>query len=339
MMNIFVAHTPFHVFMAETLVKNHQEIAKYNNVLLLEFNPPFKHVNYNLWSEVHLLEHVGRHTYGHQRFLMSERNIESVKKIIDGEGHPYLFFSDIASPMTNRLFFDAYLRQKVTFCLISDGLGLYAMPKVTKILFIRGMVKYLNGVLHCGVAYRPYSGSVFGVDRKEIKYIYALNVRLLDCELSKKKELLIDSIEKKSFDKSKCILLDSTGWVLYKKNDWNIIRETTVNFIKSLGVHECYFKNHPFGRREEEVYYEKQGFNIIDSNKCAEQIITEEGFGTVVSYQSSALINLKSMYQNNIRCISLISKTWNSWSDYNENKPEKVIDLFNKVNVEIVIIP
>ena len=84
MMNIFVAHTPFHVFMAETLVKNHQEISKCKNVLLLEFNPIFKHVNYHLWSEVVLLEHVGGHTYGHQRFLMSERNIEVIKKMIDG---------------------------------------------------------------------------------------------------------------------------------------------------------------------------------------------------------------------------------------------------------------
>ena len=339
MMNIFVAHTPFHVFMAETLVNNHQEISKCKNVLLLEFNPIFKHVNHNLWSEVVLLEHVDGHTYGHQRFLMSERNIEVTKKIIDGEDRPYLFISDIAWPMNNRLFFDAYLREKVTFCLISDGLGLYALPKVTTMLLIRGLVKYLNGVLHWGVAYRNYTGSVFGVDRKEVKYIYALNVKLIDCDSSKKKEILVDSIGKTSLDKSKCILLDQPGWLLYKNSDWNLMRETTVNFFKSLDVHECFYKNHQFGRREEEVYYEKQGFNIIDSNKCAEQIIAEEGFGTVVSYQSSALFNLKSMYQNKIRCISLFSRTWNSWSDYNENKPEIIIDLFNKVNVEIVITP
>jgi len=335
MQNIFVVHTPFQVYISEMMVGTIEEITNCKNVLLLEFNQRFEHINRNLWSEVVFLENVGNSTLGRKRYLMCENNVGLVRNFVDESPKSCLFLSDIAWPMNNRLFFDRQLRRKATFCLISDGLGTYLLPKVTAMLFLRGSIKYLNGLLHCGVRYRNYLGSQFGVDRKEIKYIYAPNVELVDCDLSKKKEILTASIKRPYFDQSKCIFIESNGWLVVNDKEWHLIRANTVSFLKSLGA-DIYYKNHPFGRKEEEVFYQSQGFGIIEANRCAEQIIAEEGFGIAVSYVSSTLFNLKSMYQDAIRCIALSNKTLNSSHDYNENTFDKMYELFRMVNAEVV---
>lgn len=336
MQNVFIVHTPFHVFIAEKIVRDILAISKSKNVLLLELNPNYKHFNSELWSEVVFLENIGGSTLGRKRFLMSEKNIEIIRRFVDEDPKSCLFISDIAWPMNNRLFFDKYLKKKVEYCLFSDGLGTYALPKVTPVLFVRGLAKSLNGFLNRGVKYRNYLGSQFGLDKKEIKYIYAPNVELIDCETSKKKEIPFNAVKEVNFDKSKCLFLDTPSWLEIRANDWHLIRETAVNFLKSLDVKEYYYKNHYLGRKEEEIYFERHGFNIIDTNRCAEQIVAENNFGIVVSYLSSSLFNLKCIYQDKIRCISLFSKTISLANGYNENTPEKIIDLFNDVNVEIV---
>lgn len=137
------------------------------------------------------------------------------------------------------------------------------------------------------------------------------------------------------FDQSKCIFMESNGWLLVNEKEWGLIRENTVRFLKSLGV-DVFYKNHHFGRKEEEAYYLSHGFKIVESNKCAEQIIAEEGFGIAVSFLSSTLFNLKSIHQDSLRCISLFNKTLSVSHNYNENKFDEIYELFRKVGAEVV---
>lgn len=335
MQNIFIAHTPFQVYISEMMVGSLNEFANCKNILLLEFNQHFEHIEWNLWSDIIWLENVGNSTLGYDRYLMCEKNMSLVRKLAYKSQKSCLFLSDIAWPMNNRLFFDRQLRRNVTFCLISDGLGTYLHPKVTKMLYLRGWGKYLNGLLHFGVKYRNYLGSQFGIDREAIKYIYAPNVAFVDCDLSKKKEIMTTSIKRPYFDQSKCIFLESNGWLVVNEKEWHLIRVNTVRFLKSLGVN-IYYKNHPSGRKEEEDYYRSQGFGIVEANRCAEQIIAEKGFGIAVSYVSSTLFNLKSLYHDAIRCIALSNNFLNSKTDFNESKRDELYELYRKVNAEVV---
>ena len=335
--NIFITHTPFHVFIAEIIVKNIFCSSKYKNIILPELNRNYKNINNDLWSKIEFLENVGCSTVGRERFLMSEKNIEVIKQYTNKDVETHLFISDIAWPMNNRIFFDKHLRSRVKYCLFSDGLGTYSLPKVTRTLFLRGLAKSINGLLHRGVRYNNYIGNQFGLDREKIKYIYAPNVKLVDCNVSKKKEVPFNSAHGEgNFSKEKCLFLDQPFWRNIQADKWNSIREVSVNYIRSLGIKELFYKNHHFGRKEDEIYYKSQGFNIVNSNKCAEQIVTEEGFGTVISYLGSALFNLKCMYNSNLHCVSLFSNTISLATGFNDNKSEKIIDLFRDVNVEII---
>ena len=335
--NLFIVHSPYQVFISEIVVKNIHKSPEYENVILLELNKNYKTINRDLWSKVESLENVGGSTLGRKRFLACEKNMEIIKQYANKDIETHLFISDISWPMNNRIFFDKHLRGRVKYCMISDGLGTMALQKVTRALFVRGLAKSINGLIHHGVRYTNYIGNQYGLDRKEIEYIYAPNVKLIECEPSKKKEVSFDAIHKVvNLDKEKCLFLDQPYWVCMQDSNWHAIREKTIKFISSLDIKERYYKNHHFGRKEEEIYYESKGFNIINSNKCAEQIVAENNFGIVISYASSALFNLKCMYHDELRCIALFSKAIRIANGYNENKSERIIDSFNAVNVEII---
>ena len=338
--NIFIAHTPFHVFIAEMIVKNILGRSECENVIFLELSRDHQNVNRDLWSKIDYLENVGNSTLGRKRYLMSEKNIEIIKQYAHKDMETHLFMSDIAWPMNNRIFFDKHLRSSVKYCLFSDGLGTYTSPKVTKVLFIRGLAKSINGLLHRGVRYKNYLGDQIGVDRKKIEYIYAPNVKFVNCKPSKKKEVSFDSTHGEvKFNKEKCLFLDQPFWLHMQDSKWYAITEMATKFIKSLDVKEFYYKNHHFRRKVEEIYFESQGFSMIDSDKCAERIVAENDFGIVVSYHSAALFNLKCMYHDKLRCISLFSKRMSLANGYNDDTSDKIIDLFNKVNVEVVKMP
>lgn len=335
--NIFIVHSPYQVFIAEIIVKNIHKSPEYENVILPESNQDYKTINHDLWSKVERLENVGGSTLGRKRFLACEKNMEIIKRYANKDIETHLFISDIAWPMNNRIFFDKHLRGRVKYCMISDGLGTMALQKVTRALFVRGLGKSINGLLHNGLRYTNYLGNQYGLDRKEIEYIYAPNVKSIKCEPSKKKEVSFDAIQKVvKLDKKKCLFLDQPYWMYMQDSNWQAIREKSINFISSLDINERYYKNHHFGRKEEEKYYESKGFNIINSNKCAEQIVAENNFGIVVSYASSALFNIKCMYHDELRCIALFSKAIRIANGYNNNRSERIIDSLNAVNVEII---
>ncbi|MBE3094205.1 MAG: hypothetical protein IMZ52_04170 [Actinobacteria bacterium] len=335
--NIFIVHSPYQIFIAEIVAKYIHKSPEYENVILLELNQDYKTINRDLWLKVESLENGGGSTLGRKRFLACEKNMEIIKQYANKDIETYLFISDISWPMNNRIFFDKHLRGRVKYCMISDGLGTMALQKVSRAIFIRGLAKSFNGLIHHGVRYTNYMGNQYGLDRKEIEYIYAPNVKLIECEPSKKKEVSFDAIHKLvNLDKEKCLFLDQPYWVYIQDSNWRAIREKTINFINSLNIKERYYKNHHFGRKDEEIYYESKGFNIINSNKCAEQIVAENNYGIVVSYASSALFNLKCMYHDELRCIALLSKEIRIANGYHENKSERIIEYYNAVNVEII---
>jgi hypothetical protein len=341
MFNIFLTHNPFHVYIAECIVKSHILPSDAINVLLLEYEADYSLlIDHKIWSDVIYLEIIGKSTVGHANYKKCEKNVNTIKSIIKKNENTQILMSDIAWPMNNRIYFDKQLRKCSDYCLFSDGLGTYLLPMVTKSLYARGVIKKLNGLIKRGVKYTNYMGSQFGVDRKETKYIYASNVSFVKCEDSKKIEIPFSSAIKRSFNMSKCLFLDTPGLLGAKRDVWHLVRQDAINFLKSLGMKKYYYKGHHMSLHEDIDYHKMNGFNIINTNKCAEQVVSENNFGVVVAYFSSSLANLKFMYKDKIRCIALCSRTFTAdkASGYNENKSDEVMDLFNKLNIEMEVI-
>lgn len=335
--NIFVVHSPYQVFVAEIIAENIHRSPNYENVILMELSQDYKSINRDLWSSVDQLEYVGGSTLGRKGFLACEKNMEIIKRYAYKDRNTHIFLSDIAWPMNNRIFFDRQIKGRVKYCMTSDGLGTMALQKVTGALFVRGIAKSINGRIRRGVRYKNYLGNQYGLDRKEIEYVYAPNTDLIKCDISKKKEISFDAIHKVvNLDKEKCLFLDEPYWAFIPGSQWRVIRESTVKYLSSMPMRKRYYKNHYFGREEEEKYFQSKGFHIVHSPKCAEQIVAENNFGIVVSYASSALFNLKSMYHDELRCIALFNKTIRNSNGYHHNKSDRILEYLKAVHVEII---
>lgn len=336
--NLFITHTPFQIYISSQIIHSIQAFSHEDNYLIIECEYDRKYLDESIWSDVIYFDNVGGSTFGREKYSKCENNYKKIQRIINSSENINIFFSDIAWPMNNRLFFDSKLQKKIQYHLISDGLGLYTTPAVTFNLFCRGILKSINGWLNIGAKYRNYFGSQFGLDRFEIKKIYAPCSNLLNNPSHMKINIPLESFSQKTvFDKTKCIFLDQPYWLLVESEDWKEIRNKVVNYIKSLEIRNLFYKNHHKGRVEEENYFKTQGFCLVTDRRCIEEIIIEEGYGTVISYDSSALLNLKVTYQNDIRCIAIyndmIIKKENG---YNENVSKKVFNLFNIVGVEVI---
>ena len=303
---------------------------------MIEYDYEYKYLDKSIWKDIIYLDIVGGNTFGRGKYLKCEKNYNKIISLINSFDSINVFFSDIAWPMNNRLFFDPVFQKKVQYNLISDGLGLYGMEKVTFALFYRGGVKRIIGWLKIGSKYRNYRGSAFGLDRSGIKKIYAPYTKLINCPSHKKVDIyLSNSSQKIIFDRKKCIFLDQPYWCTMDADNWKEIRSKIMNYIKSLGIKKIAYKNHHRGRIEEEDYFKEHGFSLIKDKRCIEEIIIEKGYGTVISYDSSALFNLKVTYRDEIRCISLRNDfVLSRQSGYNENVHKIVSNLFSLVGVE-----
>lgn len=190
--------------------------------------------------------------------------------------------------MNNRVFFDRQVRHVAQYALFSDGLGTYASPKVTRALFLRGVAKHVNGLLRCGVRYRNYWGTQFGMERSEVCCVYAPNAGLIRCEPRKRREVSFQAVlEPTRLDAQKCLFLDQPFWLQMDETAWNATRNHSLQFAESLGLREYYYKNHQSGRPQDALYYEARGFTVIDSDKCAELVVPDSGCGVIVSYSGS----------------------------------------------------
>ncbi len=83
-------------------------------------------------------------------------------------------------------------------------------------------------------------------------------------------------------------------------------------------------------------YYQKQGFTLVDDKRCVEEYVMDNNHGTVVSYNSSALFNLKCIYGDNIRCISLWSDLVSSYDRVDKGASKRLNQLFRTLGVEII---
>jgi hypothetical protein len=105
--------------------------------------------------------------------------------------------------------------------------------------------------------------------------------------------------------------------------------------MASLGLRSWHYKAHHAGRPAEVNFYATLGYQPVRGGACAEQLVADHDFGTIVSYSSSALFNLKCMYGDRLRCIALFTPEISTSNGYNDDTSAAVTQLFRTVGVEI----
>lgn len=342
---VFVVHTPFQLWFVEQIVRSSVEFHNSVNVLLIENVAALDQVDSSTWHHVEELFPVGESAIGRGQRTAVDVNLQRIRTLLSNYSHPAsILLSDIAWPLNNQIFFDRRLRRMgVQYKLFMDGIGTYLGARISGMGFVRNCVKRGISYLGGGIAYRPYWGKLMGEDRHEIKAVYAFGAHLLPCEPSKRADIRLPQKETVSLNKQKCLLLGQDYSKLLSPAALQILQERTLAFVRDFECQDYYYK--PYHQKDfsssidnsETDFYMSKGFIPVWEPRPIEAIIHTTGIGTVISYNSSALFNLKLIFGDKIRCISLFGGCLANLTPQRDILAfERMFDLFQRAGVEVI---
>lgn len=310
--NIFVLATPFQLFIAENMINNIDEFRNVENILLFEkqYNLSFSR---DCWSSVYTLADIGYSPIGIQKKNAAKKNLSLLLSFCGP--HPQstrILFSCIHYSFINFLFFDLDIRRNCTFAIIMDGIGSFTHEKISTFNFLRGLVKFTAGYLGLGIKYRPYLGNLLGDHFQIIHSVYAFQSQYLSCDEMKRVEVPLSCGRSDLLSASNsCIFLDQNNYEnLFGHKIWNQMFTIAIDYIKNQKFDMLYYKAHPSGklRPTDLQYLRLNGFHLIEQNECIEKLFPLLNVGVVVSFTSTSLFMLKSLYGDAVRCISLLDR-------------------------------
>lgn len=305
-MNIFILHTPFQLFQAEALIRQHRDRGFDRNFLLFEGKASGLAAAPDCWSETQWYEPGNASALGRLRRRDIEELVTSIRARVVSSRQARLFLSDIAWPLNNRVFFDRHLQKQAEYFLLADGLAAYTDPRLSWSYELRNLAKWLLGIMGAGVRYTPYRGNVLGQSHPRVKGIYAFRPELLRATGSPHFEITFPTQECRT-DPDVCLFLDQPYRDFLSASDWRELRRKTVRELQALQVGRVLYKAHYMCDSDYLSSLEGMNFEIVNESRPIESIFAQLSAGTVVSYTSTALFNIKVMCREQVRCVALFS--------------------------------
>ncbi len=330
--HIFIIHTAFQEFIAESaalLIKKDTPTDKF--ILASEIKITKR--TSSIWDNTIQLQNITPSSFGKHKTSLYNENLLKLNKAIQTPSQTTFYISDIQWPMNNRLFFDKGIAGEFNFSMIIDGTLAYYNPKKNLYNFARDTLKYVAGVFGKGLPYHPYLGSVMGWERARVSKVYGLNLKL--SPIHPEKHINIEEVICKTaqLDKNKSIFLDQPFHNNMTSGDIKSLTTDTLNFFEQKSIKNIHYKAHHFSKEEYKNTFNFDKNKILQTTECIERIIQTYGFGTIISYNSTALFTLKTIYKDNIRCISLRDKR--SRMNINITSAKKIDELFYNSGVEL----
>ena len=307
--NVFIVHTPFQHLIVNHLLKTLAELKQADNYLVLDMDPRSIDILEINWKKVVVLEPpVGGSVIG------SGKNCRQALSEIDGIIGLYpetcLFLSDVDWPLNNALY--GYVKKtrgrKIQMCNYPDGIGSLLVQRPDRRRKFRNIVKSLIGTLG-GSPYYSYNCDIMGIAVAD--KVYSLIPEVIrnktDREIIKIPGL---RIEKSEMNGNGCIFLGQ-----YFKNMTSEVEQREMcikaaEFTANLGYSDLFYKPHHLAATsvENEIFLER-GFQLVSDTRPIEEIFLSRQMYCTVSYISSALVHLKMMFGDEVRCISLLNLT------------------------------
>lgn len=336
--NVYFAHTPLHIYLIEKIIK----LNKINrNYLFLEFeNTKQLNINEELFESIIRLDdlYIGDNI----RFQNGNKIINEILLKLDkftaGFESVNIFMSDIKWLLNNNIYHRIIKkdRDKYKFINFPDGFSTMTITKTTLKDKIKFFLKSIYGHTF-GTKYYYYNSDLLGLSLAD--EIYSLEPKLLNVKTNVRNIELRDNVK---VNQRKGIFLSQAITNLLPKESYIEFIQNVAIYLNNLGLDKIYYKPHHFEQnkyfKEIESILEQHNITIIINSRCAEELISDENIGLVVSFNSSALFNLKLMFGDDIKCISFkfneILKS--STFKLKEQELTKSKELFDKFNVEII---
>jgi hypothetical protein len=313
-----------------------------DNFLVLDVSKQNICIDENIWTGIVSFEQpVEWGTWSiFKSGISTKKALEKIKQIYRNYKIVSIFLSDIQWRLNNAIFGmiagNKNKKQIIKICNFPDGVGALICPEPKNVMVAYNFIRKISGALK-GVPYRLYMGDHIGHDY--VEKIYSLFPPILPDRKSKIVKIPTNLHLVKKVDSDACIFLGQDYKNCMEKKEYISFQQSTVMFLKKLGYPKLYYKPHHFESwMDDIVFYSQNGFSLITTKKPMEEYYLENPVACVVSYNCSALPQLKILFNNAVRCIAyhgLRILKYGYYKRVKDSAKDKTINLYKMTGVEL----
>lgn len=332
--NIFIAHTPFQNYVANHMVSNMDEFNNMDNILILDSNHDNLVIQKKSWKEII----VKNPAIGLKFYENIEQRETLLKYILDKVESQYdvmnIFVANISYTLNN-LFYGIYMNKckykvDITLNNYPEGIANLLLENIGSKQYIKDIIRNVYGIVK-GTRYYTYTGDITGI--KYSDKVYSLSPEFID---SIDKEIItIPKLNNKKNANNRnqiCIILGQPYYSTENEKEFIKIMKEIVEYMNKLGYNNIFYKPHHYEDRNLVNKVSNYVDEVVYDHNPIEQYAIDNNIKAVIGFTSSALINLKSMYGNNIECISY--KGLKFIKDVNSK--QKLESIYNRIGIRII---
>ena len=332
---VFVIHTPFQRLIVHHMVRSMPEFSATDNFLVLDMKRDGLKIESDLFKEIiELTPPVGRYRLGSGRDCRAAcRRIFDILNQYDSGS---LFISDLLWPLCNALYGLAKKRGngKYRLCNFPDGAANLTVKYPQGRRKMRNIIKAGVGMLG-GFPYYTIRGEIAGIEDSD--RVYSLLPKALpriDNEI-----IAIPRMEttSSSAEPDSALFLGQPYDYVMSDSAFGDLCDRAARCVIDLGYKNLYYKSHHFAKTEiEKNIFIKHGFKVIEDRRPIEEIFLTHQMSCVLSYTSSALVNLKLLVGDDVRCVATFYKTAAGTTIEGMQAYDETMNLFKLCNVEMI---
>ena len=334
-LNLFLAHSPFQYFVANHMVSRMPEFRQGGNYLVVDSVPSDVLADSAGWSEIIVCDPpVGGSVVG-----AGDRIRPVMQRIFNlvEPGRPIrLLLANVQWPLNNVLrgsLLRGRFRSSVEVCNYPEGIGSFRLVYPDGRQKLRDLAKYALG-LATGVRYRPLHEDLMGLERSA--RIYSLLPRLLPAGLRSKAVTIPPfPVSPAEIDRRTCIFLGQNDHLLPTRLRLPAATAAAA-YCRALPYERFLFKSHHYGESSSQrEAFTGAGFEIMTDVRPVEQVLMAHPVACVVSFSSSALVHLKMMFGDQIRCVACFLDEFDQLSRLKRSPQHSIRAVFEQSGVEL----
>ena len=329
-----VVHTPLQHLIAHHMIKSMSEFDDPDNFLVLDMVKQDLSQDKHLWKEIFYLDPpVGGSILGGAK--RCRKALKTISDLIDQYEFIQVFVSDINWPLNNALYGLLFEKrnENIRLCNFPDGTGNLLIVYPNKFQQFRKIVKSILGRLG-GFPYYYFGGDTMGLEMSD--KIYSLLPSAINSEINAE-VVAIPMIEPAVINENPeaCIFLGENINSYVPQSAFREICTRAAEYTRNLGYEDLFYKPHHFANSSiEKDTFMQFGFQLINSSLSIEEMFLVKQVPCIVSYNSSALLHLKLMFGDKVRCISYCCEEVLSYSKVDANVLKRLIKLYELCGVE-----
>jgi hypothetical protein len=256
--------------------------------------------------------------------------------VVQNHGACRLFLPNLQWPVTNVLYGLARMGtwgRSVTCCNYHEGIGSLRLVYPDYRQRLRDYFKRVVAVL-LGSRYYPLEADIMGLELCDS--IYSLMPEALP-EKVRGRAVAIPPFEIRSD-----VTVADACLFLGQKDDHlptrmrRLLAEAAADFCAGLGYRQLLFKSHHYGESEaQRQAFTGHGFERYGSDHPVEADFATQPLACVASFNSSALVHLKAMLGERVRCVACFPDEMAKYARYRGGQADNLVQLLAMAGVEI----